>query len=216
MFTWYSVGGVTIWDITCTLYNNRRVTPPKQVTSPTLYRSGVPYRQNCHAMQATKSDAYKWVVLPSQTFSLNRDINTHGCCYVVVVFHQKIVAFENAFDRLLEIITEEGYSDGGIVQSPLTDTSLSQAPLLPEFVPAFLYSLYFTLYKMDISLRQTPRCKENHFYSLPFGQAEASILLVHVSFQLAPKTFWLAELISQFFCYSNSSKKHHLPWHHAS
>ncbi|RMX42738.1 hypothetical protein pdam_00014155 [Pocillopora damicornis] len=28
---------------------------------------------------------------------------------------QKIVAFENAFDRLLEIITEEGYSDGGIV-----------------------------------------------------------------------------------------------------
>ena len=42
-------------------------------------------------------------------------------------------------------------------------------------------------------------CKENHFYSLPFGQAEASI-------QLAPKTFWLAELISQFFCYSNSSK----------
>ena len=29
--------------------------------------------------------------------------------------------------------------------------------------------------------------------------------------QLAPKTFWLAELISQFFCYSNSSKKHLLP-----
>lgn len=28
---------------------------------------------------------------------------------------QKIVAFENAFDRLLEIITEEGCSDGGIV-----------------------------------------------------------------------------------------------------
>ena len=27
-----------------------------------------------------------------------------------------------------------------------------------------------------------------------------------MSFQLAPKTFWLAELISQFFCSSNSSK----------
>ena len=27
---------------------------------------------------------------------------------------QKIVAFENAFDRLLEIVAEEGYSDGGI------------------------------------------------------------------------------------------------------
>ena len=50
-------------------------------------------------------------------------------------------------------------------------------------------------------------CKENHFYSLPFGQAEASInLLAQTSFQLAPKTFWLAELISQLFCYSKSSK----------
>lgn len=28
---------------------------------------------------------------------------------------QKIVAFENAFDKLIEVITEEGYSDGGIV-----------------------------------------------------------------------------------------------------
>lgn len=28
---------------------------------------------------------------------------------------QKIVAFENAFERLLDIITEEGNSDGGIV-----------------------------------------------------------------------------------------------------
>lgn len=28
---------------------------------------------------------------------------------------QKIVAFENAFDRLFEVIKEEGYADGGIV-----------------------------------------------------------------------------------------------------
>lgn len=28
---------------------------------------------------------------------------------------QKIVAFENAFERLLDIITEEGNSDGGTV-----------------------------------------------------------------------------------------------------
>ena len=34
--------------------------------------------------------------------------------------------------------------------SPLPDTSLSQAPLFPESVPAFLYSLYLTLYKMGI------------------------------------------------------------------
>ena len=31
-------------------------------------------------------------------------------------------------------------------------------------------------------------------------------LLALTSFQLAPKTLWPAELISQFFCYSNSSK----------
>ena len=31
------------------------------------------------------------------------------------------------------------------------------------------------------------------------------------SFQLAPKTFWWAELIPQFFCKLNSSKKRHLP-----
>jgi hypothetical protein len=28
---------------------------------------------------------------------------------------QKIVAFENAFDRLFDVVSEEGYSDGGIV-----------------------------------------------------------------------------------------------------
>ena len=33
-------------------------------------------------------------------------------------------------------------------------------------------------------------CKENHFYSLPFDQDEASIiLLAQTSFQLAPKAF---------------------------
>ena len=30
--------------------------------------------------------------------------------------------------------------------------------------------------------------------------------ITHMSFQLAPKAFWWTELISQFFCYSNSSK----------
>lgn len=32
---------------------------------------------------------------------------------------QKIVAFENAFERLLDIITEEGNSDGGTVWKDL-------------------------------------------------------------------------------------------------
>ena len=34
----------------------------------------------------------------------------------------------------------------------------------------------------------------------------SSHLLAQTSFQLAPKAFWQAELISQFFYYSNSSK----------
>ena len=51
-------------------------------------------------------------------------------------------------------------------------------------------------------------CKENHLYSLPFRQSEANINFTSPDkmFQLAPKAFWRAELISQFFCYSNSSK----------
>ena len=44
-------------------------------------------------------------------------------------------------------------------------------------------------------------CKENQFYSLPFGQAEASIYWPRTSFQLAPKAFWPAEFL----------KTHHLP-----
>ena len=51
------------------------------------------------------------------------------------------------------------------------------------------------------------RMKNLIFYSLPFGQAEANILLAQTSFQLSPKAFWRAELISQFFCFSKSSKK---------
>ena len=49
-------------------------------------------------------------------------------------------------------------------------------------------------------------CKENHFYSLPFGQAKASIYQPRHHFNQAPKAFCRAELISHFFCYSNSSK----------
>ena len=49
--------------------------------------------------------------------------------------------------------------------------------------------------------------RKSFLQCLAFGQAEASInLLAQMSFQLAPKAFWRAELISQFFYYSNSSK----------
>ena len=47
-------------------------------------------------------------------------------------------------------------------------------------------------------------CKENHFYSLPFRQAEEFPSPDVIS--NSPKPFWRAELISQFFCYPNSPK----------
>ena len=43
-------------------------------------------------------------------------------------------------------------------------------------------------------------CKENHFYSLPFGQAEAAFTCPDVI------STSLTELVSEFLCYSNSSK----------
>ena len=45
----------------------------------------------------------------------------------------------------------------------------------------------FSLLKIKIT--QFVECKESQFYSLPFRQAEASILLAQMSFQLVPKTF---------------------------
>ena len=38
-----------------------------------------------------------------------------------------------------------------------------------------------------------PGCKESQFYSLPFGQAVASVL-AHESFQLAPKLFLISRI----------------------
>ena len=53
---------------------------------------------------------------------------------------------------------------------------------------------------------QISEYKESHFQSLPFRQAEGSIILAQTSFKLAPKTCWRAEMISQFFGNLNSSK----------
>ena len=77
---------------------------------------------------------------------------------------------------------------------------------LPMQVPTLMrFSLaIFVAFLMICSLQQNkrgikstelgwwykPGCKESHFYSMPFGQAEANI-------------YWL---ISQFFCILNSSK----------
>ena len=49
------------------------------------------------------------------------------------------------------------------------------------------------------------RVQRKSFLQLAIRASWSYHLLAQTSFQLAPKTFWLAELISQFFCYSNSS-----------
>ena len=50
-------------------------------------------------------------------------------------------------------------------------------------------------------------CKDHHFYSLPFGQAEATIYQPRCHFILPQKLRdEQNQLISQFFCYSISSK----------
>ena len=50
------------------------------------------------------------------------------------------------------------------------------------------------------------RVQRKSFLQLAIQASWSEHLLTQKSFQLAPKTFWLAELISQFFCYLNSSK----------
>ena len=50
-------------------------------------------------------------------------------------------------------------------------------------------------------------CKESHFYSLPFGQAEANIIFVSPNIiSTSPKNVLMSRLISQFFCNLNSLK----------
>ena len=49
----------------------------------------------------------------SRFFCASASGKQHFTIIILCIIQQKIVAFENAFDRLLEIITEEGCSDGG-------------------------------------------------------------------------------------------------------
>ena len=55
------------------------------------------------------------------------------------------------------------------------------------------------------------RVQRKSFLQLAIRASWSQDLLAATSFQLAPKIFWLAELISQFFCYSNSSKNSNCP-----
>ena len=53
------------------------------------------------------------------------------------------------------------------------------------------------------NIRFSSGCKENHFYSSPFGQAEANNYQPKRHFNQPQKLFEV-EVISQFFCCSNS------------
>ena len=57
------------------------------------------------------------------------------------------------------------------------------------------------------------RVQRKSFLQLAIRASWSWHLLAQTSFQLAPKTFWLAELISQFFGYLNSSKNITCPSH---
>ena len=50
------------------------------------------------------------------------------------------------------------------------------------------------------------RVQRKSFLQLDIWASWSQHSLTQKSFQLAPNTFWRAELISQFFCYLNSSK----------
>ena len=59
---------------------------------------------------------------------------------------------------------------------------------------------------MQATSSTNSRGQRKSFLQLTIWASWSYHLLAQTSFQLAPKTFWLAELLSQFFCYSNSSK----------
>ena len=66
-------------------------------------------------------------------------------------------------------------------------------------------TLFFKLGKQSFII-WLYRVLRKSFLQLAIWASWSRHLLAQTSFQLAPKTFWLTELISQFFCYSNSSK----------
>ena len=71
----------------------------------------------------------------------------------------------------------------------------------------WIYSLFWALkcHKNQTEFNTT-RCKESQFYCMPFGLAISSMYSPKSHFNLAPKSFWWACLIAQFFCNLNSLK----------
>ena len=66
-----------------------------------------------------------------------------------------------------------------------------------------LFSCHTSMTKYD---KYGGRIQRKSFLQLAIRASWSQHSLAQTSFQLAPKTFWLAELISQFLCFSNFSK----------
>ena len=75
-----------------------------------------------------------------------------------------------------------------------------------EYWPSSIFVLLWTKMKSRSITLQKKEANIKPFWGYNRVQRKSLLQLAIWSFQLAPKTFWLAELISQFFCYSNSSK----------
>ena len=74
-----------------------------------------------------------------------------------------------------------------------------------------IFELFISVMKrgVNLELREKStlfRVQRKSFLQLAFWASWSQHLLAQSSFQLAPKALWRAELISQFFCYSNSLK----------
>ena len=70
----------------------------------------------------------------------------------------------------------------------------------------YLHSYFGSLMFLWVHKPSKSRVQRKSFLQLAIRASWSWHLLAQTSFQLAPKTFWWAELISQFFCNLNSTK----------
>ena len=75
----------------------------------------------------------------------------------------------------------------------------------------FILSWPITAKLRTCILATKPRVQRKSFLKLAIRASWSYYFLAQTSFQLAPKKFWWAELISQFFCKLNSSKNFTCP-----
>ena len=154
MFIWYSVGGVTIWEILhvyCIITGGL----PHLSGLPHLHRTGLGSPTNKTAMlrrllKAMLMNELFWplkLFIEIQTLTVMPAVT----CMFLLFFTRKLLPLRMLLTDCLKSLQKKVIvMEVQFTSSPLTDTSLSQAPLFPESVPTFLYSLYLTLYKMGI------------------------------------------------------------------